>query len=128
MMMTLREESRWMYQVNQDQTRPRLCAQVPVTQFQVIPNPYDVDPQFVEAQHQRYQQFQPPKQGVSASYADVPTWRTEGPAGPPRPDSTPLPLNVSQISMDPSFTELLRMDSQDQRDALNTPPPPAPEN
>ena len=117
LLMKFVEESRQLTAATTTQPHTPVSTEPPAaaTRFQPIPNPYGLDPAYVQAQHQQFQQYQQP--AVQQPHPFIPParrvswdsmWNVQGPSAPDatqvRPASTPTPSvnlsagNMSQIS------------------------------
>lgn len=123
------EESRQLTSAPTSQPQRRVSTEPPAASFHPIPNPYSMDPAYVQAQHQQFQQYQqaavqqpqalrPPPRMFSVDSM----WNVQGPSAPDvtqvRPASTPAPSlhlsagNLSTLGIT-SFLDPLTSDRMD---------------
>ena len=101
------EESRQLPAAPTAQPQPPVSTEPPAASFQPIPNPYSLDPAYVQTQYQQFQRYQQPSVQQPQAFRTPPRrfrvdsmWNVQGPSAPDatqvRPASTPAPsLNLS---------------------------------
>jgi len=132
LLMKFVEESRQLTAAPTTQPQPPVSTEPPAASFQPIPNPYSLDPAYIQTQHQQFQQYQQPDVQQPQDFRPPPRrfsvesmWNVQGPSAPDatqiRPASTPAPSlnlsagNLSNLSTlgNSSFLDTLRSNRMD---------------